>query len=354
MLTPEQIERLPEATLDAFAKLEEALRSEAVASLSAEGADKAAVRAALAARSHGMKRDIEATIAATVRDAARASLLTDEAAYEVARAAGIIAPYAALTESAVFGTLLKDGIATAVSLGNIVRTSAEQVVFNEFADALDSALLSIVSGVESPQAAIRKAVDSIARTETKFRYVQPGGKVIERGIYSSVRSNLITASNQVTMRLQEARLREVGADYVEISAHIGARPDHAEWQGSVMRFDELPAATGYGEADGLGGVNCRHSWMPYFPGIMEPTDYGYLQDDEEMARQYELSQRQRTCERNIRTYQSRANIYAAAGETAEARRNRALATKWRREADTVAEQRNGARRRDREAASAAR
>jgi len=103
--------------------------------------------------------------------------------------------------------------------------------------------------------------------------------------------------------------------------------------------------------------NCRHSWMPFFPGIMEQTDHSYL-DGRDSELDYELSQRQRLAERNIREYQGRANAYSAAARAsgdatlkAEAARNSALATKWRSEADRVSIARGGARRRAREAAT---
>lgn len=348
MLRPDEIEDLPARVLAVFDELEVTLRAEAASRITAEGADRAAVRAALAAKSYGAKKDIEQSIADTIADAALHSLNTDEEAYAAARAAGLIAPYAPLSRSVGLQRTLSEGVATAQSLLNMVRTSAEQAVYTEFVDALDSAMVSLVTENADPAHAVRKAVDAIARTESRVTYDLGGGQVIEQRLYGAVRRAVVTSANQTTLRMQEARLMEVGASYVEVTAHMGARPEHAEWQGGVYLFSELPAITGYGEVDGLGGANCRHSWFPFFPQIMEPTDFAYLDDSAEQAEQYELSQRQRESERNIRRYQARSRIYSAAGERDEAERNRGLVKKWQGEADAVAAKRNGARRRDRE------
>lgn len=64
-----------------------------------------------------------------------------------------------------------------------------------------------------------------------------------------------------------------GCDLVEVTAHAGARPEHAEWQGKVYsrsgkskKYPPLKESTGYGTGAGLGGWNCRHSMFPYYEG----------------------------------------------------------------------------------------
>lgn len=60
---------------------------------------------------------------------------------------------------------------------------------------------------------------------------------------------------------------------VEVTAHSGARPEHAEWQGKVYsrsgkskKYPSLNDKTGYGTGPGLGGWNCRHSMFPFYEG----------------------------------------------------------------------------------------
>ncbi len=65
-----------------------------------------------------------------------------------------------------------------------------------------------------------------------------------------------------------------GCDLVEVTAHAGARPEHAEWQGKVYsrsgtskKYPSLVKVTGYGTGAGLGGWNCRHNMLPFFEDI---------------------------------------------------------------------------------------
>ena len=249
---------------------------------------------------------------------------------------------------------LRIGIATVSDLTNIVRTSAEQAVSFEFIDALDRALLEIVSGARGPDAAIRDAVNTIARTESSVTYTSATGQQTRAKVYGATRRAVMSGSNATTLRMQEARLKEVGAKDVEVTSHFGARPEHALWQGRVYKFKKLTSATGYGTGAGLGGWNCKHSWFPFIRGISEKLPKGTLPSDAQNAEQYALSQRQRLAERNVRQYQTRSNIYgdaAGAGTgdieewaRGEQARNTGLANRWRAEADRVASQRTGARR----------
>ena len=68
-----------------------------------------------------------------------------------------------------------------------------------------------------------------------------------------------------------------------MTAHEGARPAHAEWQGKVYsrsgkskKYPSLVDKTGYGTGPGLGGWNCRHSMFPYYDGT------GRVYTDEEL------------------------------------------------------------------------
>lgn len=78
--------------------------------------------------------------------------------------------------------------------------------------------------------------------------------------------------------LQLARMEEMGCEFVEVTAHEGARPTHAVWQGRVYhrggavvqdgeRYEDFEAATDYGTGPGLCGWNCRHNFYPFYPGI---------------------------------------------------------------------------------------
>lgn len=44
--------------------------------------------------------------------------------------------------------------------------------------------------------------------------------------------------NQTALRLQDARADEMGADLVEVSAHAGARPSHAQGRAASIAGEE--------------------------------------------------------------------------------------------------------------------
>lgn len=100
---------------------------------------------------------------------------------------------------------------------------------------------------------------------------------------------------------------------MELTAHSGARPSHAEWQGQIVSRSGQDGylsldAIGYGTVTGFKGINCRHDWRPYYPG--SPRTY----TDEELEAlknetvmyngkeisKYEATQIQRQLERQIR------------------------------------------------------
>ncbi len=148
----------------------------------------------------------------------------------------------------------------------------------------------------------------------------------------AVRRAVLTGVNQTTAKLTEMNAEDLDADYYEVTAHAGARPSHAEWQGKVYKihgsapgYPNFADATGYGTGDGLCGWNCRHSFFPFFPGISARAysedvlksfnEASYEYDGVKMT-EYEVSQNMRAMERSIReTKRELAGYNAAIEET---------------------------------------
>lgn len=63
------------------------------------------------------------------------------------------------------------------------------------------------------------------------------------------------------------------------------------------KYEDFETVTGYGTIEGLTGVNCRHTFAPFYKG-MKNNQKQY--DSEENKKAYDLSQRKRAMERNIR------------------------------------------------------
>lgn len=86
---------------------------------------------------------------------------------------------------------------------------------------------------------------------------------------SAVRMNVVTSVNQTCGKLQEIRADEMGWDLMEITAHSGARPAHAKWQGKIVSRSGKKGYLslkdiGYGEITGFKGINCSHDWHPFY------------------------------------------------------------------------------------------
>ena len=133
--------------------------------------------------------------------------------------------------------------------------------------------------------------------------------------------------------LQLKRMEEMGCEFVEVTAHEGARPTHAVWQGRVYhrggavvqdgeRYEDFETATGYGTGPGLCGWNCRHNFYPFYPGISvrNYTDERLAELDARnipygggLYTRYEITQMQRALERRVRKYKRRYLAETAAG-----------------------------------------
>jgi ABC-type multidrug transport system fused ATPase/permease subunit len=155
----------------------------------------------------------------------------------------------------------------------------------------------------------------------------------------AVRRAIVTGANQTAIKTQETLADELGVDLVETTAHGGARPEHAKWQGKCYSrngrkvidgvvYEDLAKATRYGKADGLCGVNCRHSFRPYVHGTartwnekqLAKLDEKNIEYNGEKYTEYEASQIQRGLERNIRKQKRTVAALEAAGQDASAER----------------------------------
>ena len=183
---------------------------------------------------------------------------------------------------------------------------------NAFIESSNLAYIQVTTGAMDYKSAIYKAVKNICDKGIKVLY--PSGR--SYSLYSAMRSTVLTGVNQTCGVLQNSRANEMGCDLVETTAHAGARPEHAVWQGKVFslsgksdKYPDFKSSTGYGEPSGLCGCNCRHSYYPFFEGL---SDEAYPREKlneylnktvmykGEKISYYEATQKQRELERNIR------------------------------------------------------
>lgn len=197
-------------------------------------------------------------------------------------------------------------------LSNLTMTTAIKAQ-TLFIDTCNVAMMQVQTGAINYNRAVANAIKKAARASTEVLY--PTGHVDKLDV--ATRRAVLTGVNQTAAEINLQYAREGGCDYVETTAHSGARPSHAVWQGRVFCIsgndkDYPPfSETGYGTGPGLCGWNCRHNFHAYFPGISSPAytksmlkeyDAKSMEYNGVKYTEYEVSQMQRAHERKIREY----------------------------------------------------
>ena len=218
---------------------------------------------------------------------------------------------------------------TSGTWSNLTATTAN-TVSGAFERVLDEAWLKVSSGAFDYKSAVKTAVDTLADDMPYVTYPTGHTDTLE----VAARRAILTGVNQTAGKLQDARMQEMGAEYVETTAHGGARPSHAEWQGKRFHlggdkvldgklYKDFVRETGYGTGAGLCGWNCRHQYFPCFPELGDPPSWTQesleqlnardVEYDGKMYTQYEISQIQRARERTVRKWKRRYLAEDAAG-----------------------------------------
>lgn len=202
-------------------------------------------------------------------------------------------------------------------MDNLTSTTA-LTTQKAFYRACNDAYMQITSGAFSYQEAIRNVLKQAAQGGLTVEY--PSGHTDKLDV--AIRRAALTGVGQTAAEIGKMNAEANGCYLMEISAHSGARPTHAVWQGQLVTLTEKDAGKvmdgmkvftlseiGYGSGDGFRGWNCRHDWYPYFPGLSTPN-YSKKELEDLNAKniewngkkytEYEISQMQRAQERKIR------------------------------------------------------
>lgn len=204
---------------------------------------------------------------------------------------------------------------------NLTLTTANKAQ-SAYINACNSAMLKVQTGAFSYDKAIADAIKEAAGQGTEVLF--PSGHVDKLDV--AVRRAVLTGVNQSAAEMTLAYAQEMGCDYVEVTAHSGARPSHALWQGLVFcisgKDPNYPpfSMTGYGTGEGLCGWNCRHNFHVFIPGVsVRAYTDAMLQDYDtkkyeykgKKYKEYEVSQMQRFQERQIRNTKRKLTGYDA-------------------------------------------
>ncbi len=194
----------------------------------------------------------------------------------------------------------------------IINTKALEGTQKAYMDVLTKSFIETSSGVYSYQESVKHGLIEMAgRGITGATYQRSNGRQVRYSLEGTVRRDILTRAHQVSFETQMNTMRELGHNLVYVSQHLGARvhptnkiANHAGWQGKVYmldgsseKYENLIEATGYGDIQGLAGVNCRHHISSYIEGV---TKLPRRIDEDKNEQVYKLSQNQRKLERDIR------------------------------------------------------
>lgn len=356
MLKPEYLQRVPEGMIKLYAQAEADILADMAVRIAHYGywipavehqakmlEEAGMVREEILARLKTLTGRTDRELQQLMQEAGGAALKSDDAVY---RRQGLNPP--PVSASADLQKILQAGYEkTSGAFRNLTLTTARTAA-HQFEQALDCAYMQITLGGMDSGTAIRSTIKQLsAEGVGAIRY--PTGRTDT--IEVAVRRAVVTGVNQTALRLQDARADEMGADLVEVSAHAGARPSHAQWQGGIYsrsgksrKYPDFVKTTGYGTGAGLGGWNCSHSFRPWFEGMSRTYDKALLKEyqakDYEYngvrMTEYEALQEQRKIERNIRRWKREQNALQAAGlDSGEAS---AKITEWNRRQKDFLEQ----------------
>lgn len=203
------------------------------------------------------------------------------------------------------------------SMGFSLPSPSGKVKFKPIAEAyqeiLDLAQFQVSTGVFDYNTAVRRAVKSL--TDSGIRFVDYASGHVNRADVAARRA-ILTGVSQMTGKISLQNAAELETDIVEVTAHAGARPEHAEWQGrwyslsgKSKKYRSLEAVTGYGTGAGLKGWNCHHDFYPVIDGISTPTyteeelkkiDPPPIEYKGETLTYYQCTQKQRKMETTMR------------------------------------------------------
>lgn len=233
-----------------------------------------------------------------------------------------------LKSSSNFNDIVNNSYTEIDDILKLINTKALNAANEEYMNVLNTAYTEVRTGIDY-NTAIRKALSQMAKNGVKVvSYKQKSGKVINYGIESCVRRDVLTAVVQATNRASTNFCKEAGYEYYVVSHHLGARvtnthdyKDHSWWQGKVYKIDgsteEYPNfqdTCNEGDVQGFGGANCRHLKFGYIPGVsVLPKPIS----EEENAKQYQAEQNKRSYERKIRELKRQCGSAKASNDTEE-------------------------------------
>lgn len=339
MLPPRYLDGLSDEIIEIYSQLEADILQDMARRIARVGkiTDMAKWQAQMLAEAGGLKKNISRILAKydkaivkqvkdTFTEAMETSAKNDNRIFKAATGRTVSAPNA----QQMLATIQK----CHSDLSRLTLTTAATTQ-TQFVREANRVYMNVQSGAFDYDTAMKDAADELAkRGITTVQY--ENGRPVTRSIESAVRMIILTSVNQTAANQTLSNCEELDCDLVETSAHIGARPEHEEWQGQIFsrsgnnkKYRPFSVCE-LGSVTGICGINCKHSFYPYFEGMAEHYTEKELDEiaSEEVSyngqkmTRYEGEQKLRGIERNIRHYKRQALTEEAEGvDNTKARQN---------------------------------
>lgn len=214
-----------------------------------------------------------------------------------------------------------DQVAEIVRRQNILmEENAEKTWYAVTKDAVNEAVLGTKLRDKIVADAVTRLMDEGIKT---IDYGHDGRPTVSNEVDVAVKRHIVSQVSQVGSQLSMDAMESYNHKFAITSAHYGARPSHARWQGlpgcltgevvvDSTKYPDFYVLTGYegkrgpnvALGDRLKGVNCRHSVYPFFPGITQLPDREFKEAQKKWGKSsddyYADLQHQRELERRIR------------------------------------------------------
>lgn len=219
--------------------------------------------------------------------------------------------------------ILNEGLRqTNRTLKNLTKTIAFQSQ-QAYVETADLAYMKVATGAFDYATAINHASQELANKGITLQDKLGRNVQLEVAVRRNVMAGIQKTANEINRDIED----ELGCNGYEVTAHIGARPTHAEEQGKQFAIKPEDA-----EKFGIGlwadvkdlweEYNCRHSYSGIILGVSEPV---YSDKDLKEMKEatvnyngkkipyYEATQKQRALENQIRKTSRSAKILEKAG-----------------------------------------
>lgn len=205
---------------------------------------------------------------------------------------------------------------------NTIAFQSKQMYVN----TIDKAYMKVASGAFDYQSAISTACQELADKGITLK--DSRGRNVQLEV--AVRRNVMTGIQQTANNINRDIEEELGCDGYEVSAHIGARPSHAEAQGKQYAINHYTKISKkyplWKDVEDLWNeYNCRHTYYGIILGVSEPV-YSNKELKEfknatvklngEEVPYYEATQKQRQLENAIRKTKRSVQILEKANQDA--------------------------------------